>query len=108
MNSHETSSWYHASPWRAAGRERVVVVVPPLAERETPTTTLFRLSSLLWNGRVPQTWQTEFTLNVVWCNRPWRTSPPPQEAGEGAVPRPGGQPADGGRDGPPDQRTHIQ
>ena len=46
-------------------RERMMVVVPSLAQARTPKMALFRLSSWLRNGRVPQVWQTELMLQVT-------------------------------------------
>ena len=58
------------------GREGVVVVVPPLAQRQDPEQELFRLWSASGYGRLPHRWQTELTLQVTWWTRNTRTSPP--------------------------------
>src|SRR5690242_16833530 len=36
---------------------------------------LFVLLSLVWNGRRPKMWHTEFTLHVTWCSNTMRARP---------------------------------
>ncbi len=54
---------------------------------------LLRLSSFERNGLVPQRWQTELTLHVMWWLTSTRDQPTPQEAQEGTLPAHGDQPA---------------
>src|SRR5687768_8631535 len=70
------SNCHHFSPCRAEVGKAWWLLCQPSPIASTPKIVLLRDSSWVLKGRVPHRWQTELMLQVTWCTRKIRASPP--------------------------------
>ena len=86
ISAAERSISHQRRPWRGRARERVVVVVPGLAERRRARArTRWSTGPRRRSGGVPKKWQTELIDQVTWCSRKMRTKPPQSRPVQRAV-----------------------
>src|SRR5215211_4010736 len=72
----DRSNCHHSIPWKAERGKAWWLLCQPSPKANRPTSQLLRLASLVAYGRPPNVWQIELTLQVTWCVRQMRTSPP--------------------------------